>query len=288
MNAYSLHAEPLLSGDDGTSQTVARIRELVHQGKNDPRINHFVGRLLRAARVRSFDRPGERRAIFSWVLRNIRFQQDPVDAECLRPAVTTLEWGFGDCDDINAILLPSLLGAAGHHTRIVTISSHPGAPEQFSHVYCEALGDRGQWIPLDAAREGTRYGSAPARFYRKRTWSLESDDYQDLRGAGCSCGQGVLAMRRRGMLGRSPRSLGQFDWSSLANAIGASGNAAASIVRAAQTPVVFPSQAEYPQIGVAPSIAPGGGVSAVGSVSSTTLVLIGAAIVGVVLLTRRP
>lgn len=291
MNAYSLQTEPLLAGDDGTAQTVERIRELVHQGKNHPRVNHFVGTLLRRAGVASHDRAGERRAIFAWVLRNIRFQQDPVDAECLRPALTTLEWGFGDCDDINAILLPSLLKSAGHHVRLVTISAHPGAPEQFSHVYCEVLGDRGQWIPLDAAREGTRYGSAPKRFFRKRVWSLESDEYQDLRGLGCGCEQGA-AMRQRRTLGTHYRlnGLGQddgFDWSALAQAIGSAGNATSQIVRAAQSPLVYPSAPNYPPpVGVAPAVPAGGGVSAVGSISTTTLLLFALGF-GALLLSRR-
>lgn len=303
-DGYSLHSEPLLAGDDGTAQTVRKIRGLVNSGKNDPRINHFVGKLFRTAGVASYDRDGERRALFAWVLRNIRFMQDPTDAECLRPAATTLEWGFGDCDDINAILLPALLKTAGHHVRLVTISSHPAAPRQFSHVYCEAFDERtGRWIPLDAARRGTSFGSAPSHHFRKRVWSLESDDYKDLAGMGCgSCGGRCsgCSMTRRNLgthmrlagLGRVYRSsgLGQdgFDWSAFANVLNSAGNATANIVRAAQAPgIVFPSSAAYPSVGVAPTVLPGGGVSAVGSVSSQTLVLIGAALVGVVLLTRR-
>lgn len=305
-DGYSLQSEPLLAGDDGTVQTVRKIRELVNTGKNDPRINHFVGKLFRDAGLRSYDRDGERRTVFAWVLRNIRFQQDPTDAECLRPPITTLQWGFGDCDDINAILLPSLLKSAGHTVRLVTISSHPAAPRQFSHVYCEVFDEHsGRWIPLDAARRGTSFGSAPSHHFRKRVWSLESDSYKDLAGLGSpACGGSCsgCSMRQRSLgthmrLGRYYRSsgLGQddssgdgFDWSSFAKVLTAAGNTTANIVRATQAPaIVFPSAAGYPQVGVAPSIVPGGGVSAVGSVSANTLLLLGAAVVGVVLLTRR-
>jgi Transglutaminase-like superfamily len=305
-NAYSLQSEPLLAGDDGTVQTVRKIRTLVHQGKNDPRINHFVGRLLRAARVASYDRPKEVRAIFDWVVGNIRFMQDPTDAECLRPAATTLEWGFGDCDDINAILLPAMLKTAGHRVRLVTIASHPGAPEQFSHVYCEANVD-GRWVPLDAARSGTRFGSAPSRVFRKRVWSLDADTFEDLRGLGCnSCGGACqVRPRRRTMLGTHYRSLaglgrhyrssglGQdgFDWSSFTDVLNAAGKAATNIVTAAKTPgFVYPSAAAYPPYGtyaVPPTVPPGGGVSAVGAVSQNTLIIGGLAVVGLLLVSRR-
>lgn len=300
-NAYTLQSEPLLAGDDGTAQTIAKIRGLVESGKKDPRVNRTTGAILRGAGVAPYDDAGEVRAIFAWVLRNIRFTKDPEGKECLRPAATTLEWGFGDCDDINAILLPSMLGSIGYRTRIVTIASHPAAPDQFSHVYCEVhLG--GRWIPLDAARKGTSFGSEPSRRFRKRVWSLVADEYQDLRGLGCgACGGRCsgCSMRRRTLgthyrlngLGRTYRSsgLGQdgFDWGSFSDIVGSVGKATTSIVAAARAPagVVYPSMSVYPPVGG--GIPPGGGVSAVGSISSNTLVLIGAALVGVVLLTRR-
>jgi hypothetical protein len=291
-NGYSLQSEPLLAGDDGTAQTVRQIRIYVHQGKNDPRINHFVGRLLRSAGVASYDRSKEVRTIFEWVLRNIRFMQDPTDAECLRPALTTLEWGFGDCDDINAILLPSLLKTAGHRVRLVTIASHPAAPEQFSHVYCEANVD-GRWIPLDAARSGTRFGSAPSRHFRKRVWSLDSDSYEDLRGLGCnSCGGSCRVKPRRRTLGTHYRldglgrmyrssGLGDFDWGTFTDVINAAGKATTSIVAAAKTPgFVYPSMNAYGPVGYPTS---GGGVSAVGSISQNTLIIGGLAAIGLVL-----
>jgi hypothetical protein len=297
MHGHPLQTEPLLDGDPGTAQTIAKIREYVHQGKNDPAVNQFTGKLLRAARVPSYDRTGEVRAIFEWVLRNIRFQQDPVDAECLRWARTTLEWGFGDCDDINAILLPSMLKTAGHHARLVTIASHPAAPEQFSHIYCEAHVD-GKWIPLDAARSGTRFGSAPSRHYRKRVWSLEDATYQDLSGCGAGCCMRLGTHMRLDGLGRYYRAsgLGQFDWSEFANVLNAAGGAASNVVRAVNAPAlpVFPSMPGYPPpagvataaypAGYAPGIYPGGGVSAVGSISSPMLLLLG---LGAVLLIAR-
>jgi Transglutaminase-like superfamily len=302
--AYTLQSEPLLEGDEGTAQTIRRIRALVDQGKKDPFVNHLTGTLLRKSRVAPYDEEGEIRAIFRWVLHNIRFTKDPEGKECLRPARTTLEWGFGDCDDINAILLPAMLGTVGHHARLVTIASHPAAPEQFTHVYCEVL-FRGRWTALDAARSGTRFGVPPAHHFRKRVWSLEGNTYQDMRGIACGNCNGRCAgcsMRRRALLGTHMRlgrmgrtyrasGLGQdgFDWGSFSDIANSIGKATTSIISAARAPagIVYPSMPGYPPVPGVPGILPGGGVSAVGTISSNTLILGGAALVAVLLLARR-
>lgn len=255
---FTLQSEPLLDGDAGTAQTIRRIRGLVDDGIKDPFVNKTAGTILRAARVRPYDELGELRAIFEWVLRNIRFTKDPDGKETLRPTATILQWGFGDCDDINATLLPALLGTIGfprENMRLVTIASHPGAPRSFSHVYLEVLYG-GQWIPLDAARKNTRFGVEPARQYRKRVWSLVDDTFQDLKGlgdCGCSCTPRLGSQMR---LGRTYRAsgLGDFDWSALSNAITPIATGAANIIRAStgQPQIVFPSSAAYPPPGIPP------------------------------------
>jgi hypothetical protein len=276
---FTLQSEPLLDGDAGTQQTIRRIRGLVDDGVKDPFVNKAAGTILRAARVRPYDDLGEIQALFAYVVnpRNIRFTKDPDGKETLRPAATILQWGFGDCDDINAILLPSLLATVGvprENMRLVTIASHPGAPRSFSHVYLEVL-FRGRWIPLDAARKNTTFGTEPARQYRKRVWSLVDDSFQDLKGlgdCGCACAAPRLGSQMR--LGRTYRAsglgrIGDFNWSDLSNAITPIATGAANIIRAStgQPQIVFPSTGGYPvpQGVQAPSY--GGGPSASGSFS---------------------
>jgi len=60
-------------------------------------------------RIQAFDFVGEIRSIFDWVRRNIRFFKDIDGVETLRTAREILTIRGGDCDDINAVLLPSLL-----------------------------------------------------------------------------------------------------------------------------------------------------------------------------------
>jgi Transglutaminase-like superfamily len=293
--AYSLQSEPLLPGDDGTVQTVRKIRELVDQGKKDPFVNRTTGEILRRGRVRPYDERGEVRAIFEWVLRNIRFTKDPEGKECLRPARTTLEWGFGDCDDINAILLPAMLGTVGYRVRLVTIASHPADPSQFTHVYCEVHLE-GRWTPIDAARKNTKFGEHPKQRFRHRIWSLVEDEYKDLRGLGCS---GACQMRRR-LLGTHARGLGQFDWGAFSDIVNAAGKATSSIITAARAPggIVYPSAAMYPSpYGVPGAVSPYGTVSpygvpttgstVFGSLSGNTGLILGLGLVGVLLVARR-
>jgi hypothetical protein len=133
-----------------------------------------------------------------------------------------LESGAGDCDDINGVLLPSLLGALGYATRLVTIAASPYS-EDFSHVYCEVLVG-GQWIPLDAARLGTSFASAPDFYNRARVWSLTDGSFEDVGGLG-------------------GYTNGMGDAASVWNAIFQSG---ANIARAAtQPPLYTPAGAVY-------------------------------------------
>lgn len=183
---------PLLSGDAGTEQTVALIRAAVEDAWRDPLVRSTAGRIARSAG--SGTAPGaiaeQARAIYEWVLAHIEFVRDPVAHETISSAKYTLTNGFGDCDDINAVLLPALLGAIGVRTRLVTVALDPRDPDVFTHVYCEAELD-GRWIPLDAARPNASWGRGCDRYLRKRVWEISTEEFQDV--AGLSGPSGPLA-----------------------------------------------------------------------------------------------
>ena len=208
----------LPDGDAGVADTIAYIRQLVDEGLSDPRIRRVATEVLRHAGVAPYDDFGEIRAIFDWAVnwRNMRFVRDPVGKEMLQPAWSILESGAGDCDCINAILLPSLLGAIGYATRAVTIATDPADRRAFSHIYIEALvedGNGGTWIPLDVARPGARWGRNPERFYRLQRWPLM--EAADMPISGNRYLNGPHAYPRRASVGRKsvmPRfGLGQDD-----------------------------------------------------------------------------
>jgi len=173
-----LYAAPLLGGDDGTEQTIRMIRGLVDDAWKDPFVNRTAIEIVRNAGVPQYDSLGQVRAIYNWVHSNFYFVNDPVSKEAVRPTRDLLQLFAGDCDDINANVLPALLGSIGYDVRLVTIAADAGNPDAFTHVYCEVYLD-GQWIPLDAARPGASFAAAPPRFFRREWWSLTDSGHGD-------------------------------------------------------------------------------------------------------------
>lgn len=194
---------PLLEGDAGIEQTINAARGLVREGLRDPLLRQTAGHILLQRRVPQHNDVAEVRAIYDWVVRNIRFVKDPVNQETVSTARWTLTNGFGDCDDINAVLLPVLLGIVGYRTRLVTVAGHPGAPRQFTHVYAEVL-LRGRWIPVDAARPHARFGQTIRHQFRKRVWSLDDGSYTDM---GSPAAAGLAGEHVAGGLGLNLDSL---------------------------------------------------------------------------------
>jgi Transglutaminase-like superfamily len=173
-----LYATPLLGGDAGPSQTISMLRVLVDDAWKDSFVNRTAIDIVRNAGVQPYDSWGQIRAIYNWVKGNFYFVNDPVMKEALRPTRELLQLMAGDCDDINANVLPALLGTIGYETRLVTIAADENAPDTFSHVYAEVFQD-GQWIPLDAARPGAVFGVAPPYFFRRAWWSLTDESHGD-------------------------------------------------------------------------------------------------------------
>jgi hypothetical protein len=172
-----LYSAALESGDGGTAQTIAMLRNLVDAAWKDPFVNRTAIEIIRNAGVQPFDLWGQVRAIYNYA-RSFYFVNDPITKEAVRPTRDLLELKAGDCDDINGNVLPALLGTIGFEVRLVTVASDPNVPDVFSHVYCEAFID-GQWYPLDAARPNATIGVAPSFFYRRAWWSLSDDSYGD-------------------------------------------------------------------------------------------------------------
>src|SRR5690348_15235618 len=224
----AVSAVPLLAGDAGVAQTIALMRRLIDSGVKNPRINALAVSILQQSGAPQHDPLAEARAIYSWMLANIRFVNDPVGVdqdgtinakETLRTPETTLNIAAGDCDDFT-VLMSTLLQSIGLSTRIITVASDPSDPSQFTHVYPEVLID-GEWIPVDAARPGAQFGLAPDRVYRRKVWGEPARS------------SGLMGMQRRSSLAgyAQLRSLG--DQSQLAQDITAASQGAADVIIAA-------------------------------------------------------
>lgn len=156
------------------------IRRLVDDAWKDPVVNRTAIDIVRNAGAQEYDSLAQIHALYNFA-HSFYFVNDPVTKEALRPARELLNLRAGDCDDINAIVLPSLLGSVGFEVRLVTIAADPQQPETFSHVYCEVFLD-GTWMPLDAARPGAVFGEAPPHFYRREWWSLVDANHGEYSG----------------------------------------------------------------------------------------------------------
>jgi hypothetical protein len=175
------------------------LRSLVDDAWKNGDVNKFAVSIVRNSGVQPYDSLGQVRAIYEWVHSNFYFVNDPVSKEALRPTVDMLqpENRFGDCDDINANVLPALLGSIGFESRLVTIAADPSMPDAFTHIYCEVYLD-GQWIPLDAARPGSAFGVAAPSYSRREWWSITDSSHGDYDSDGTMSGYSRYGMRGLG------------------------------------------------------------------------------------------
>lgn len=164
----------LPGGDRGVAKTMDLIRSLVDSAIKDPFVNRTAIEILHQSNAPQYDQLAAARTIYDWVHRNIRYVQDPVGKETVRPANVILKVRAGDCDDINGVLIPSLLGTIGITTRGVTIAAAQGSND-FSHIYAEAMLN-GQWVALDAARPNVVFGQAPGTYWRRAEWPLTGSE----------------------------------------------------------------------------------------------------------------
>lgn len=270
-NFHGAASEPIAAGDTGIRQTMHLIRQLVDVGVKTPVVNETAIAALNQGNATQFDDYSAARAVFDWVQRNIRYVPDPVNKETVRPADVILRVRAGDCDDINGVLIPSLLGTIGIGTRLVTVAVDPSQPDQFSHIYAEAF-VRGQWVPLDSAREGATFGLAPEAVYRRELWPVNHTDANGGVGrlAGMAMGADWSRFGLRG-LGDDPSI-----WSDIISAIGPATSGAASIIKA-ENPIPLPL---YPGTVVSPTgqiLSTGSviGGTVAGQISGTTLLMFG-------------
>lgn len=254
-------ATPLLSGDSGTAQTVSLIKKLVESAVKDPAVNAFSIAIVR--NVQRYDKIGQCKAVFDWVNQNVQYVMDPIGPdgpkETLRPMRDLMSLLAGDCDDINGVFIPSVLGSLGYETRVVTIKADSEVPSEFSHIYCEVLID-GYWYAMDCAREGAEFGDEPPFYWERKEWPITQQIGFTLLGRGdaCGCGGGCAAPKGlAGYVNNRPGSLGGYglgDDSTTAQDISAATSGAAAVISAAnQNPYSFISTSNLtnvtPQLG---------------------------------------
>lgn len=289
----------LFSGEAGTAQTVSLAKKLVDSAVKDPAVNRLAIDIVR--HTPQYDQLSKAEAIYNWCAANLYYIEDPIGPfgpkETLRPMRDLMELKAGDCDDINMVFIPSLLGTIGIQARAVTVKADPEFPHEFSHVYCEAM-IANEWIPMDCARPGAGFGEAPPVYWERKEWPINFDQPISLMGysgmgyplgLGCDgcggrCGCSTSPAPRRGLAGyvdRFPartglRGLG--DDNNVAQDIQAATVGAAAVISAAnQNPYSFLSTTNLATPGAPGLVSPqlGYGVSGSVQVSNWLPIILG-------------
>jgi len=137
---------------------------LARASSKNPKIRAFAGQLLQKCRVRDFT--CEARALFKWVQHNIRWTRDIEGVETVQTPERTLEWGFGDCDDLST-LVAGLALSVGIPVKFRAVAADPRRKGQFSHVYVMMDVGVDEWAAADPSRPDAAFGWETPRATRK-------------------------------------------------------------------------------------------------------------------------
>lgn len=171
--APSIQYIKISDGDLGIAQTIKAINDLVNKYSVDWEIISLARNITHEVEAR--DKLGDADALFYWVKQNIKYVNDPIEAELLQNPKVTLQEKAGDCDDL-VILLGSFNKAIGNDIAFVTISL-PGEKD-FCHIYIIVIDNLGRMKGYDAASEHSFPGWVPPVVGRVRLW-YDEKNYQD-------------------------------------------------------------------------------------------------------------
>jgi len=163
-------------GDVGVKETLRTMSKHARKGSVNPAIRALAGRIVRGSglgflcAVKDFN--CEANKLFTWVKKNIRWTRDVDGVETIQSPERTLDWKFGDCDDLST-LLAALALSIGIPVKFRAIAADTSRPNSFSHVYV-LLNVNGQWIPADPSIPKAKLGWEYPKAMRKIDWPLEN------------------------------------------------------------------------------------------------------------------
>jgi hypothetical protein len=149
-------------GLEGTKFSLAKMGELVRDGRNDPRVRGWAGRVLMAA-GKPKSATAQTQAILDEIRRKTIYVQDPVNTELMaKPHITLCldEHGLcmpaADCDD-RVVALASGTMSIGIETMVV---GQAYGTEQATHVICAILDPDTGWQRVDPSAENYAVGKS--------------------------------------------------------------------------------------------------------------------------------
>ena len=144
----------LKPGDAGVEDTTEIMRDFAVKYKNDPTTKALVKRITAGLKTDI----AKIKALFNYVVKTMRYQSDPADAELVMSVKHTLHGNkrYGDCDDLSTALA-TLLICAGYKCGYKTVAWKPEAGDNFSHVYV-MVEYEGGLLPLDPTMKEGGFG----------------------------------------------------------------------------------------------------------------------------------
>lgn len=159
-------------GNAGTAVTIARMRDLVSQGKRDFRIRKLAISLLQGCEPKNYSCYAQR--IFDYCQNQIKYVFDPNGVELVEEPWAIVEARGADCDSI-VVLLASLLESVGLACEFVTIKADTIRPDEFSHVYLECKVPKAGWVSMDPTMHDKPFGWQPAPEFPRKRWTASND-----------------------------------------------------------------------------------------------------------------
>lgn len=178
--AQQITYQQIDTGDPGIGQTITKIAEMVDRYSINWGIITLAREITRP--VHEKNKRGEADSLFWYVKQNIKFVNDPSNAELIQSPLVTLETAAGDCDDF-VILLATLNQAIGNDVAYLTISL-PGE-RNYSHILLVVFDRVLQEAQIyDPSGLDTYPGWMPPEVGRVRIWfrNGEYEDYDSLSG----------------------------------------------------------------------------------------------------------
>jgi hypothetical protein len=144
----------------GIEGRIDLLRGLMHKSVRDPMMRYLGLQITHGCPWR--DDRCELEAIWHFMHRNIRYTGDIAGLDTFQSARRTLQFRGGDCDD-GMTLIGALASANGFYVK-GRITTNPGAPRQWAHIY-PLVGvpkvNPKRWFPLDWTLGFRAFGRHP-------------------------------------------------------------------------------------------------------------------------------
>lgn len=161
---YTLEEIP--SGEAGTDATLRKMGDLIDGDLRRPNIRQHALKII-PHQVSRNDH-ARARSLYNWIVRNIRFVNDPAGIETVQSPEMTIYNRAGDCDD-HAALYAGLARSIGLRVRFRVVGSDRNS---FSHIYPEVF-VKGAWLPADTTLPSVGFGRSPGKQPVEKIYSSE-------------------------------------------------------------------------------------------------------------------